>query len=434
MVMFNKSSSTNGKPPQKISKRLPSHYPVFTAETILKNNKVDALVRRLKALAYITDDYWEQLYQPVIIGFIEFVQGLPAVKYQSFNHYKGWIALGLRRALQTLAMHRHNNPAKALSPDKIPAKDALLTYALFTAGFFYGLGQIPATYWVVMCNNRGLQGERWNPIAGNMATQGDYYRYSFEKTNRDALANYLTPILAKILMPESGFTWLSNDKDLFEAWLALLQNDVDRGGIIAQMIIPLDLQIIQLPMSESVLITTDDIKETDILNADSIFNVEKDHTKEEGKTLDGGDIITPFIEWLNKTELHTNQPAALAHYIKEGLILLYPDLFKEFIKNNPNIKNPQMIVKALQDAGLAQKQFSQYTNNPAAARGSGMNFSGITQPQTSQQGQAVTVDPTLLNTPIGSPSKNINLSYSNPTIDYPAKVIAANTAQPKRGG
>lgn len=427
--LFNKPSS-NSTP--KTGKRLPSHYPVLSAQTLLKQGKIDTFLRRLKGLAYVTDDYWEQLYQPVIVAFVEFVQGLPAVKYKSFNHYKGWIALGLRRSLETLAMHRVNNPIKNLTPDKVPAKDALLTYALFTAGFFYGLGQIPATYWVMMCNNRGLHGERWNPIAGKMETQGEYYRYSFEKSNRDALANYLTPILAKMLMPESGFTWLSCDKDLFEAWLALLQNDVERGGIIAQMIIPLDLKILQIPVTEQTPLITTDIQETDIISADSLFNSEAEHTKDESKLLDTADVATQFIEWLNKTELNINQPASLAHYTREGLILLYPDLFKEFIKNNPQIKNAQMIVKALQDAGLAQKQLNQYTANPAA-KSSGMNLAGITKPQTTQQGQALSLDPTLLNAPIGLPSKNISLNTNTSTINYPAKIIAANTVQPRRG-
>jgi hypothetical protein len=430
--MFERTATT-----KKVSKSLPSHYPVFTTESILTNKKVELLVNRIKSLAYIADDYWEQLYLIALRNFIDFVQGLPAVKYSSFNNYKGWIALGLRRSMETLAAHRRNNPIKNISPEKIPANEALLTYALFTAGLFYGIGQIPATYWVTLCNSSGVNGERWNPIAGNMATQGNYYRYSFEKTNRDPLANYLTPILAIKLMAGGFENWLSCDKDLSQAWLALMQNDVDRGGIIAEMVVPLDLKILQNAQMDSTFIgiigENDLNKESIESDTNSLFANPADNpaSHDEAINLKGTEVVNAFIEWLNKTDLNVNQPTSLLHYTKEGLLMSYPELFKEFIKHNPKFQNPQMIIKALQDAGLAQKQLNQYTT---AAKASGMNLSGITKPQSNQQGQGIILDPTLKNSPIGLASKNINVSAVASTLNYPAKVIASNTAQPRRGG
>ncbi|MAZ39961.1 MAG: hypothetical protein CMF49_07550 [Legionellales bacterium] len=418
--MFKKVAPKNQSSKTKIQRKIPPHYTVTSAQMVLSNKKMQLLISRIKNLVYITDDYWQVLYQPVINNYIEFIQALPAVKYEAFNKHNGFLELGIRRTIDSLVAHRKNNPVKNLKPDEIPASAALLTYAIFTAAFFRGIGQIPAIYWISLCDSNGFHGHRWNPMESNMSAQkGTHYRYTTESINRDILANYTSPILAKNMMPHEGFVWISSDKLLFEAWLAFLQNDVERSGFIAEIILPIEEKILQNPNLESALIATashDYINHNEnqpVDNNDVNFSKQEqtqftktnNFSHEIGKT--PGIAITStdisgysgtaeygllFIEWLkNSIEGVSRRTDRLVHFVSDGAAVFHPEVIKSFLTENPRLGNdPQKILKSLQDLGLAKKQ-----TNILHHKVSTVNLGGFNKPQSKT---VFILDPTLLTT------------------------------------
>lgn len=402
--MFKKISSPKKKSIKK-RKPLPPHYEVLTADVVLANKKVHLLVERIKTLVHISDEYWDMLYLPIIKAYFAFVQGLPAIKYTAFNKHNGYLELGIRRVIESLVAYRKNHPVKDLKPEEIPATEARWTYAVFTSAFFYGLGQIIATYWVSMCNNKGFHSSRWNPFAGNMLSQGTHYRYSFEAINRDTLANHSTPIIAKDLMPKEGFVWLSEDKELLEAWLAFLQNDIERGGLVAKIILPIEHEILQLPLMDSSLIEFP----SDEIAQDNIEQNNKD------KVLTNEEVINKFVDWLRNeidgsnmragSPFGASQPNAVAHFTLNGVVLLFPYAFVLFLQNFPEFGIDDMltITQALSEANFAEKYHGDDANEPVKI-----------------------IDPTILGERMQAPSRNAQITAT--TDSYPTIKQQANNS------
>ena len=69
--------------------------------------------------------------------------------------------------------------------------------------------------------------QSWQAFEGSMLEQknGDYYKYEFEKLNRDVLRKRITRILVRQLMPKKGFLWIASNKDVMAVWLAILDDD-----------------------------------------------------------------------------------------------------------------------------------------------------------------------------------------------------------------
>jgi len=430
----------------KSNRKIPPHYTVKSARTILTSKKLQLLVARIETLAHVREDYWQCLYEPAIHNFIEFVQGLPAVKYEAFNKHNGFLILGIRRAIESLVAYRKNNPIKDIKSDDITLQDALHTYVIFTASLFVGLGQIPAIYWVSICNNKGFHGHKWQPMASSMLDQGTHYRYSYESINRDILANYLTPHIATSLMPHDGFVWISSAKDLLEAWLAFLQNDIERGGLIAEIILPIEDQLLQSTHFDLSFIASDDY--TDAINTekdpDDVFDLEEQETLKTEKyhnadsiqdtkraygvsitseeisgAIGGEEIGIAFIEWLRYSiEGVSRRADRLVNFSKDGLAVFHPEAAQEFLKENPQYgKDVSKVLKSLQEHGLAKRQLLTVKTISAAKIGlAGMG-------KTNQAQTVLMMDPTLLNIKIPATIGNVqvNSTVASPNLSSSLK-------------
>lgn len=408
----------------------PALYPVNSVDVILSEKKIQLFIARIETLVHVAENYWEYLYKPVITQYIEFVQALPAIKYPQFNRNNGLLELGLRRAIESLLLHRKQTPIQQRRPGQIPAYEALLTYALFTASIFYGLGHVVATYWVSLCDPHGLHSKRWNPVAGSMGTQGTYYRCSFETINRDKFANYMTPLLAKSLMPELGFVWLSQDKELFEVWLAFLQNDVERGGFISKMIVPFEhayysVQEFIHPYAVNEKYESDIPEKEENISSLSVQAQKRSKITASSFTgeEDATELSLYFKEWLGDAmqgvdiragrKLSVNKPEALLHFTKEGLLLAYPELLEEFLKDHPTVKkNTLEIARKLQMSGIAQAGIMQYILQQTQGR--------TMLHQQAGAGKAMFIDPTLVTSMISPSNLPLSVESSAKNITYPA--------------
>lgn len=247
-----------------IMSKLPPHYPVLNAKKLLKGEKFAEMLEQLKILAFVPDDVFEDIYLKAITDYAEFVQGLPATQVNQFNYHGGLLELGIKRALQTLARYRREHPIRYPTPEQVPLRQALWSYGLFSAGLMYGVGQIVATYWVMLCELTGVPTERWNPVRGKMSGQGLYYRYSFEMTRRDELASRSSLVLALDNLPREGVSWLATDAEIFSAWLSFLLDDEKHSGLFAKFVLPTQAELEQLPNEDAGLIIGDLIEQYEI--------------------------------------------------------------------------------------------------------------------------------------------------------------------------
>lgn len=248
-----------------ILQQLPPHYPVLSATELLRGKQFPQILSQIQTLAFTPDHVFDSLYLKSLHNYTEFVQGLPATHVDNFNYHGGLLELGIRRALQTLAWYRREYPIRQHTPENLPTRQAIWSYALFTAGLLYGVGQVVATYWVMLCHMNGHPDKLWNPVAGNMAHHGgEFYRYSFETARRDELAARSTLALALQILPAEGISWIATDKEIFNSWLSILLKDETHAGLFAQCVFPADADLANNPNEEAGLIIGEFIEQFDI--------------------------------------------------------------------------------------------------------------------------------------------------------------------------
>lgn len=370
--MFTKITDTHPSI-KELLKKIPPHYSLWDPPALLSQKHLTPLLKKLPMLVNAPTDYYQALYQTVLTNFAEWIQGLPAVKSKSFNYHGGFLELAIQRTYLVLSSYRKEYPIKGIKPEQMPAKLALWTYALFTIGLFYGIGEIAATYWITVTDAQGHEGYKWNPFEDVMRNSGSHYRYSFESINRDDLAAKCAPILARQLMPTEGFVWIANDKEIFEYWLRFLQNSTNDTGILAQFILPThdklinqDLQVMEKISpyffeGEHPAEMNEQIDEKEANTEPSKQNKEDSVTQSFpahripgayiGASLTDLDVTGAntteigelFINWLRigiiGQTISVNRTDSKIGVTQEGLLLLNPDIFKDFLKHNPTIKS-----------------------------------------------------------------------------------------------
>ena len=365
-----------------IVSKLPRHYSVVSAKKILAGRQYAEILSELKTLAHVPESVFEQIYTTAIEQYAAFVQALPATQIESFNCHGGLLELGVQRALQSLAHYRKEHPVRQLNPENVTKRQAIWSYAVFTAGLLYGIGQIVATYWVMLCELNGQPKRKWNPFSGSMEGQAPCYRYSFETTRRDDLAARSTLALAMQLLPQESIAWIATDRDIFDAWMAILLNDERHSGLVATFILPIHVYLSQEAHQGALdLLIGDRIDAHDI---DDLHEAELSDllSTETGPTqsLTPGGLFVPnkqnalnallqadllsdeklaqfFIHWLRrfayqqKQEQGTLSVAKLMPTNQEGL-LINGNLLKVFIDKNQLKISQHILVQRLLASGF----------------------------------------------------------------------------------
>ncbi|MFN7097026.1 MAG: TraI domain-containing protein [Gammaproteobacteria bacterium] len=433
-----------------IMSKLPPHYPVLTPVQLLKGKNYPQTLSQIKNLAFVPETVFDDLYLKAIHEYAEFVQGLPATQVDHYNYHGGLLELGIKRALQTLAWYRREYPVRHPTPEQMPVRQAIWSYALFTAGLMYGIGQIVATYWVMMCEQNGHPTQRWNPVKGYMQDQGEFYRYSFETTRRDDMAARSTLVLALETLPQEGVSWIATDAEIFNAWLAILLNDEKHSGLFAKCILPLEAELEQQPNLEAGFLIGDLIQQYEIgedkeekkkLNLaqdkedvpeKASFNEETEvpnsHFTKSVMVIQGKDITSAeisgslgapefgefFINWLRQFGQKYGRErggVALSQLFitaPQGL-LIGQDILKQFVEQNPKHGSVSDVYNKLKESPYVLAEVHKQAT------------SGLTaQASTSQSNLNLALDPTTVSRKVlGSINHSLPLTVKNAPV-YPA--------------
>ncbi len=373
MVMFGTKGATSQQntPEPQTQPALGKPRAIKDAATLLKPQRYQIQLERIKALAHVPDYYYQHFYVPAIEQVAEFVQSLPAARIQKFNKADGLLDFSLRRTAATLDWYRREYPIRQQSPEKVSPDDAKMTWALFSAGLILGLGYIPTQYWVSLCQEDGTFLCRWQPLLGNMRAQGQWYRCGIEPAF-DNLAHRTTLLLTDMLLPREALAWLSSSRDLFNAWLALLAGDLVDGGLFAKFVMPAEWQLLEharlhyesdMPPSllpslnefekpaqkeENLALTAEDSEIPTALQTEtaplttqslSISALAAIKSDELSGALGAAETGAAFIEWLRQAinvradgtraaKISVNSPDALVHMSQEGVQLFLGRLAK----------------------------------------------------------------------------------------------------------
>lgn len=379
--MFKKITKVNPKIKKTVA-AMPAQYPIHSTKALLADKELSQLLARLPRLVNVPMDEYDFLYKSTIENFAQFVQALPSYRVAAFNKHLGFLTLGLERAYKTLTLYRREFPIKNIRPEDMPVKLALWSYALFTAGLLYGIGDLSANFWIATCDAKGRHPKRWHPNTGPMILQGEHYKFSLNNVDNDTLAFRISPLLARQIIPEEGLDWIACDAEILEYWLAILQNDERAAGVFAKIILHAQDELIQLE------------KQAQHSGVDHEFDHHIEPEEEEKKSKFAQEDIDAKDLPLDKLDIHNYIPGTstpnihfsdldiaagvrldvaevfvnwlrvgvvghsinISYYIKvlsNGMLHVNNASVQAFLNANPNIKNGHEIIHNLKELGYS---------------------------------------------------------------------------------
>jgi hypothetical protein len=281
---------------------------VLPAKKLFASKAHQALLHYIRDYSDIPAEYYQPLYEKVLFDYAEFVQHLPITEE---DYLGSLLNEGLTRALN--ALYKHQSAKK----NRLDAreKDHLVTYAIFTAALFSGVSAAVTNQTVLITDKKGFVDSKWDSYRGSMIDLGaKYYKLRPRAKIYSAIDHWITPVLARQLLPEEAFHWLASDVRVFNDWLAALQGEVLIGGQISDLLnyirhlddILIGLDLERLPPAHA-----------------------------EINMPDEAEMPEKFLKWLQeeleKQKLSINKPDSMVHMLKQGVFLLESSLYRYFL-------------------------------------------------------------------------------------------------------
>jgi hypothetical protein len=354
-------------------------YPVLTAQALFLDEKRKVWLGQLADLIDIKATQYKLCCEPALRNFAEFVQNLPSTKHGLYySHRGGVLDQGIERCINVMHSVRDFLPDES-EESLIEEKKQLWQYAVFTASLLFDVGKV-AVKTIVTLRERTRRLKTWNPFEGTMLNLSSHYSYDFSVENWDMLRRQVTPLLAKQLMPELGFNWLSSDKDVLTVWFALLQEDYRQLNAWMSIIPSVDAQMLDsyFDKYQKELVGRPNVDPQSVFKdpLQSLKNTEVPKSPLKiGGLFSSTEVIggsktpvtgTPFstiggeafLQWLKNGiaagSTSVNLPNSGVHIIGEGVLLL-EKIFQDFVKENPVYGNWQEIKKQFEHLEITKQ-------------------------------------------------------------------------------
>ena len=226
--LFNKFKYKNGEqinPKQK-------YQAVLTAKEILANQHRQKIIEDFPRQLNLSHGIYESHCAQLISRFAQFTQLLPETRNNYYTERGGFLDHALERTGSALSLCRDYFLSDEAETAVLSQTQTQWVYTVFTASLLQGLGKITTDLTVKLYSDQHQFINDWWPFGGAMS--GSHYTYEFTTTSSDEepLKKHITKLLAQQLMPKEGFQWITENKDIFILWLALLEEDdiIGEGG------------------------------------------------------------------------------------------------------------------------------------------------------------------------------------------------------------
>lgn len=350
-----------------------AELPVLGFLALVKHTRTAALIDLLRIKLGYPREVFDRAVSPVIAGYAEFVQLLPALAAQYHSHQGGLYVQALKVASRALDYRRGQILPRGAAPEVIGAQAHRWTYAVFVAALLHDVGHALAGLHILIRGDRGVF-EPWAPLAGPMFACGAvYYRLELpgDAATQSALYAGVPLSLLNQLVPPSVLDWLAADPGLMRELTALLSGDPSaRAGAISGLVLRAAAELgccelkpdgrndsaveASAPATTPVDVDSenvaDDLAATTVAvdvpglpdpETEYLEDVEE-HSSEtalESRMAEPWVAQAPpaarrFIEWVRRGlsggTLRVNVASALVHFVDEGMLLVSPRIFREF--------------------------------------------------------------------------------------------------------
>ena len=264
-------------------------------------------MEQLVELSQLSLELYAVLYRELICRFVEFVQVLPT---HNDSPLCGLMNEGLIRGMNVL--HQFITQYSRATP--------LERYAVFSAALLRDIARVVVNQKIFVTDTEGNFIKEWQPFAGALTKdkEAESYRMMPLSSTYQRMTHSITPILARQLLPQEGFAWITSDATIFVDWLDALRDEDSEGtGRIANTL--------QHYMS--------------LLEGGGMESLPDIPISLEGSS--ATQYADSFLAWLQKGlangEIAVNTPHAGVHVTKEGVFLEKPGIFKQYIDLHVNV-------------------------------------------------------------------------------------------------
>ncbi len=334
---------------------------VLDFPALLERTGTAGVVELLRIKLGFPREVFDRAAQPLLAGYAEFVQLLPAV-LQS-GHRQWLFVQSLDIAGRALDCRRGRILPHGAPPEVIGAQAHRWTYAVFLAALFKGLD--PALSGMQVLIRCGQDDPViWKPRSGSMRAAGAI-RYQVmaqgQAAASDAACSGLAMSLFRGLVPLPVQEWLAEDAVLMCELCAFLSEGISSGtgaisALVQRAMTETGLQLPLLTGAENTLAS--ESARTAGLQAAGTGDPDAAHPLAVGTTAAGTspgvtvqetEYLEPvteagvarvpalaerFMAWLRQGiadgTLRVNTAGALVHFVEEGMLLVSPRIFRAF--------------------------------------------------------------------------------------------------------
>jgi integrating conjugative element relaxase (TIGR03760 family) len=322
---------------------------------LLSDSKRQELLLRITENSALELPRFDSICLSLIHHFINYCQSLPETTTSYYALPGGLLDHALNRTEAALSLFRQ---VIAEDGTELSEEQKLWLYALFSAAILQGIGKLQIDYRVDLFDLNGQLLKQWNPLLENMTSVGSHYQFEFQPEGEDDLRRRLNVLLARQLMPTSGFSWIISNPEVLAVWLALLSEDNRSAGTLGAILIRANAIAIQRYFSDFI-IKGAGARSGGRQNRISTFVDGAPEPAAEKERLLGVEFLKWLTTMLASGQLIINQAPLL---MVPGGILMLPEIYQLFIQQHPEYHN-------LQTAGM-QRAFLSLGLHRLGANGS----------------------------------------------------------------
>jgi integrating conjugative element relaxase (TIGR03760 family) len=315
---------------------------MVSSATLLAEPKRQMVLKNMKELCALNEDRYISLCDGLLNTLCTYFQNLAETDNAYYSQPGGLLDHALYRTEVALGLLKQFMVVK--EQEDLSEEQLLWQYALYSASLLQGIGKLCIDLDIQIFDASGYALHTWNPLLNSLTFTGHYYNYKFTKHERPLYRQRINVLLARTLMPTSGFAWIASNPEVLEAWLALLQEDIIGAGTLGAILSRADAISIQRFFEE-------------FMNRKALAQgaYRRGGPFETSDPLANKEQMTgiAFLLWLNQSlkegSLIINQSPLFM--VSEGL-LISEELYKLFVQESPNFKNWQAVQKGFLSLNL----------------------------------------------------------------------------------
>lgn len=322
---------------------------MVSSEQLLADQKRQQLLEKMRGYSGLDTTRYDSLCLILVHNFVDYCQNLPESTNSYYSQPGGLLDHALNRTEAALELFQNfliRDAADVLSEEQM-----LWQYALYSAAMLQGIGKLYIDYHINLFDVNGHLLRPWNPLLEKLIHVGSYYKYEFQKEADLEFRRRLNLLLAKAIMPTSGFSWIASNPGVLTVWLALLNEDQRSAGTLGAILIRAESLAIQRYFAEFLLRATAGRSGGPYGRAGTFSGGVPESVVEKDQLV-GVQFIQWMIKALGEGIIMVNKAPLM---MVPGGLLMCAEMFQLFVRGHPEYKNWQAIQKGFLSLGLHRR-------------------------------------------------------------------------------